>query len=90
MRVADLVAAAGCSHRHLVGGFRDQIGASPKAAAQVLRYQRAARLLGRATLTPTTVAMVCGYADQSHLTREFLRFAGTTPAALLRRQQQLA
>jgi AraC-like DNA-binding protein len=30
------------------------------------------------------VAAVCGYADQSHLTREFTRFAGMTPAAALR------
>jgi len=82
VRVVDLVAAAGCSHRHLIAGFREQVGTTPKAAAQVLRYQRAAQLLGRGDLTPARVATVCGYADQSHLTREFARFAGTTPAAL--------
>lgn len=83
VRVADLVAAAGCSHRHLVAGFREQIGATPKTAAQVLRYQRSAQLLGRGNITPAAVAAMCGYADQSHLTREFARFADTTPAALL-------
>jgi len=82
VRVADLVAAAGCSHRHLIAGFRDQVGTTPKTAAQVLRYQRSAQLLGRGDLAPATVATVCGYADQSHLTREFARFAGTTPASL--------
>lgn len=85
VRIADLAGAAGCSHRHLIAGFREQIGATPKTAAQVLRYQRAAQLLSRGDLTPATVATMCGYADQSHLTRVFTRFAGTTPAAL--RQQ---
>lgn len=81
IRVADLVQAAGCSHRHLVTGFRDQIGTTPKAAAQVLRYQRAAQLLSRGDLSLATVATMCGYADQAHLTRAFTRFAGITPAA---------
>ncbi|MGI9157388.1 MAG: helix-turn-helix transcriptional regulator [Marmoricola sp.] len=79
VRVADLVAAAGCSHRHLIAGFRDQIGTTPKTAAQVLRYQHAAQLLNRGDLTPATVATICGYADQSHLTREFTRFCRHHP-----------
>lgn len=81
VRVAALVDGAGCSHRHLVAQFRQQVGATPKTAARVLRYARAARLLARGDLRPAQVAAVCGYADQSHLTREYAVFAGTTPAA---------
>jgi transcriptional regulator GlxA family with amidase domain len=81
VRVADLADGAGCSHRHLVSRFREQVGATPKTAARVLRYSRAARLLALGHLAPAQVAAVCGYADQSHLTREFTRFAGTTPGA---------
>lgn len=82
VRIDALAHGAGCSHRHLVAQFREQVGATPKTAARVLRYARAARLLARGDLPPGHVAAVCGYADQSHLTREFARFAGTTPASL--------
>lgn len=84
IRVADLAEAVGCGQRHLVAGFRAQIGVTPKRAARVLRYERAARLLARGDLPVVQVAAMCGYADQAHLTREFTRFAGLTPAVVRR------
>lgn len=83
VRVGDLADGAGCSHRHLVQRFREQVGATPKTAARVLRYSRAARLLVRGDLRPVQVAALCGYADQAHLTREYAAFAGTTPGAVM-------
>lgn len=80
VRVADLAEGAGCSHRHLVARFREQVGLTPKTAARVLRFERATRLLARGD-TPVQVAATCGYADQPHLIREFGRLAGTTPGA---------
>jgi AraC-like DNA-binding protein len=80
--VADLADGAGCSHRHLVARFREQIGATPKTAARVLRYARAARLLARGDLPLSQVAALCGYADQPHMTREFATLAETTPGAV--------
>lgn len=68
----------------MVAGFRAQIGVTPKRAARVLRYERAARLLARGDLPVVQVAAMCGYADQAHLTREFTRFAGLTPAVVRR------
>lgn len=81
VRVGDLVAGTGCSHRRLVALFRQQVGTTPKMAARVLRYERAARLLAAGHVSLARVAAVCGYADQPHLTREFRRFSGITPAA---------
>ncbi|MBC8091667.1 MAG: AraC family transcriptional regulator, partial [Pseudonocardia sp.] len=57
----------------------------PKPAARVLRFQRAAELLVpttgtcRGAITISEVAADCGYADQSHLVREFHALAGCTP-----------
>jgi AraC-like DNA-binding protein len=80
-RVDKLVSDAGCSHRHLAKLFRSQVGVNPKAAARLLRFERAARMLATGRVSPSRVAAVCGYADQPHLTREFGRLAGVTPAA---------
>lgn len=82
VRVDDLTRGAGCSHRHLVAKFREQIGATPKTAARILRYERATRLLTRRDTVLAQVAAACGYADQAHMTREFTLLAGTTPAAV--------
>ncbi len=54
----------------------------PKTAAALVRFNRALGLL-ESGLKPADVAHACGYADQPHLTREFRRFAGTTPVAFL-------
>ena len=37
-------AELGCSRRHLVAGFREQVGVSPKLSAGILRFQRAVAL----------------------------------------------
>jgi AraC-like DNA-binding protein len=79
--VADLADETGWSRRHFTARFSEQIGLSPKAAAQVVRFGRAAHLLqapgGRSI---AEVAAVAGYADHSHLVREFRRRAGCTPS----------
>ncbi|GEL18067.1 helix-turn-helix transcriptional regulator [Pseudonocardia asaccharolytica] len=76
--VAALAAEAGWSRRHLLTRFRDQIGLAPKPAARVLRFSRAAQLLVAGSAA-ADVAATCGYADQSHLVREFRALAGCTP-----------
>ncbi|MFC7305435.1 helix-turn-helix domain-containing protein [Streptomyces monticola] len=74
-RLADEV---GWSVRQLESRFREQIGLSPKAAARVLRLQRARRLLA-AGLTQAETAAACGFYDQSHLSGEFRAMTGCTP-----------
>jgi AraC-like DNA-binding protein len=79
MRVGELADALGCSRRHLVNAFADEIGAPPKLAARMVRFERARRRLGSAPLA--RLAAECGYADQAHLAREFSEFAGRPPTA---------
>ncbi len=79
--VAALVHASGVSHRHFVAVFRRTTGFAPKTFAQLRRFQRALDHAARSAAGWAEIALACGYSDQSHLQREFLRFAGVTPGA---------
>ncbi|MEU9831033.1 AraC family transcriptional regulator [Streptosporangium sp. NPDC048047] len=79
--IAALAGELGWSHRHLVSRFRDQIGLAPKAAARVLRFERATARL-RTGAPPAEVAAACGYYDQAHMNRDFKVMAGVTPGTL--------
>ena len=59
--------------------LRREVGLSPKRFARLARFRSAIDRLATSTLA--TVAVECGYADQSHLTHEFRGLAGTTPSA---------
>jgi AraC-like DNA-binding protein len=83
-RIADLVAETGRSHRHVTTRFRQQVGLTPKAAAGIIRFERAAPAVSAGGASLAEIAARYGYADQSHLTRAFARLAGATPAAFAR------
>ena len=83
-RVADVARAVGWSERHLAARFRAEIGLTPKAAARVIRFDRARRMIP--ATDGAVVAAVCGYADQPHLVRDFVEFTGLTPTCLARRR----
>ncbi|MGW0738608.1 helix-turn-helix domain-containing protein [Streptomyces sp. NPDC002817] len=78
MPVPRLAEEVGWSVRQLESRFREQIGLGPKAAARVLRLQRARRLLAAGRGQAETAA-VCGYYDQAHLSGEFKAMTGCTP-----------
>ncbi len=81
VRVADVAREVGWSERHLAARFRTEVGLTPKAAARVIRFDRARRLVPR--LPGATVAATCGFADQAHLVRDFVAFTGLGPRAWL-------
>jgi AraC-like DNA-binding protein len=80
-RVENLAIEAGWSRKRLWSRFGSQIGLSPKRAAQLVRFDHAAHRLA-AGESPALVAADGGYADQSHLHREVMGFAGMTPTAV--------
>lgn len=94
LRVRELAQELRCSRRHLSARFSEQVGLPPKTLARLLRFGRAARLLGAgplsespggwaaAPLSLTEIAQECGYYDQAHLNRDFREFAGLAPTEL--------
>jgi len=82
--VAEVADEVGYSRRHLGSLLRAEIGLSPKEYQRVARFERSRSLLvaaataGRVSLAD--VAARAGYADQAHLTREWVRLAGCSPS----------
>jgi len=86
--VTEIQRETGYSAKHFIALFRAAVGSTPK---QYLRIQRFGRVLERLatrqsgtlaagqTGTLCEIAAATGYADQSHLTREFRELAGITP-----------
>jgi AraC-like DNA-binding protein len=84
VRIGALVEQSGWSHRRLVTRLRDHVGLSPKSAAAVVRFEYAVHELSAQEI-PGGLAELAyrrGYSDQSHLTREVARYAGTSPGSL--------
>ena len=87
--VAELAERLGVSERQLHRRCTTAIGYGPKVLDRVLRFRRFLHLAGSppgAGRPPgglAGLAAAAGYADQSHLTRECGRLAGTTPARLV-------
>jgi AraC-like DNA-binding protein len=78
VRVGDCANAVGWSRRRLLDRFTAEFGMAPKRAARVARLQASRRMLhGGEPLARTAAA--CGYADQSHLTREWVALTGHSP-----------
>jgi AraC family transcriptional regulator len=84
--LGDLAKECGVHPSHLARSFRLYYGRSIGAYVRELRVSRAKDLL----LSPSRqvsladVALACGFADQSHLTRVFRRLEGVTPARFRR------
>jgi AraC-like DNA-binding protein len=83
LRLHDLSMVIGISPTRLLRGFEAAYGLTPHRYQQSRRIAKARRMvLAGAPLAE--VAAACGYADQSHLNRWFLRIQGTTPGRLRR------
>src|SRR5262245_16202570 len=81
--VSGLAAEFGLSPRHLHRRFLDEVGVSPKRLERLARFARAWRqaVMGP-PVTWADLALANGYADQSHLVREFRTFGARPPAHL--------
>ena len=82
VRVDTLAEEIGWSRRHLTEVFRAEFGVSPSTARRLARFEVATGLLrDDRPRSLSEVAAHAGYADQSHLSREWVRLAGASPTA---------
>lgn len=87
--IGRVVDAVDLSHRHFIARFRDATGLTPKRYARVQRFRRLLRAFAAAPARAwIDLALDAGYSDQSHCSREFREFAGTTPQAWRRNAER--
>jgi AraC family transcriptional regulator len=81
-----LAQQAGFSAYHFARLFRQTTGESPHQLVMRLRVERAQQLLRTTDAPIAHIAVACGFANQSHLSRIFVRQVGRTPRAYRRDQ----
>ncbi len=79
--LTELAAACGLSSSHFARGFKLATGLPPHRWLLAERVALARRLMETTALSLAEIALECGFADQSHLTRVFSRAMGSTPGA---------
>jgi AraC-like DNA-binding protein len=87
LRIDQLARHLDLSQKRLIGLFQAELGMAPKTIAQLLRFNRALRLLyqeQRPSLSE--MALDCGYYDQAHFNRDFRAYCGFSPTELLERR----
>jgi len=89
MPVSQVAAAAHATVRTLERNFKQSSGYTVKDVSGLIRFERVRNQLW---LNPdsnlASLAHELGYTDQSHLSREFKRYSGTTPAAFARKARK--
>jgi len=66
----------------LLRNFQKSLGITPHEYLQAFRIIQARKLISTG-ISLTDVAMLCGFSDQSHLTRVFKKKVGVTPGQFL-------
>jgi AraC family transcriptional regulator len=75
----EVAAAIGLSKSHFSRAFKSTLGISPMAYVAGRRVEHAKHRMMASAETLAEVALDCGFADQSHLNRQFRRVVGVSP-----------
>lgn len=79
--IADIAEACGLSRSYFIKAFRQTVGTTPHRWLLEQRVQKAQELLRVPGRSITDVALLCGFADQAHMTRVFTSLVGVSPGA---------
>ena len=89
MPVSEVAAAAHATVRTLERKFKQSSGYTVKDVSGLMRFEQVRnQLWSNPDCNITGLAHELGYTDQSHLSREFKRYSGTTPAAFARKAKK--
>jgi AraC family transcriptional regulator len=77
----DMATVAGLGQHHFSTLFGQSMGRSPYRYVIEQRIERAKRQLRQQDAVIIDIALACGFADQSHLTKHFRKLVGVTPRA---------
>jgi AraC family transcriptional regulator len=83
-----LARACELSNRHFTRAFRQSTGMAAHQWLQNRRIEKAKQLLEESSASLSSIALDCGFADQSHLTRTFSRVVGSTPGTWRRAKRE--
>jgi len=81
----ELSKIAGMSKYHYLRSFKEATGLTPHLYLNVLRVERAKRMLLSSQDQISVIASECGFADQAHMTRAYKKIYGTTPTAIVKK-----
>ena len=83
MSTQHMADAAGTSRQHLTRLLHEMVGVSPKLYGRLARFHSTLKCVQPKERRPSAeLAIEMGYADQSHMIREFRHFSSLTPEAL--------
>jgi AraC-like DNA-binding protein len=86
-----LIKLTGYTERHIERMFIKSIGISPKRFSDVIKLHHFLKRLKKEQpgKNLTSLAYEAGYADQSHLVKEFKKFTGLTPKTYINKAEKL-
>ena len=77
----DLSQKVGYSQKHIIKMFKDHVGVTPKEYLKVIRFQKAIQEIeANHEINWTSLALDCGFYDQSHFISDFKDFSGYKPS----------
>ena len=88
MTLDALAQVAGMSRYHFIRRFKQTMNESPYHYLIGQRLEQAKQLLKVSHLSIAEIAIACGFANQSHLTRHFKQRVGITPQIFRKATQQ--
>jgi AraC family transcriptional regulator len=79
LSILDLATLTSMSESHFSRSFKKSVGIAPYQYLRQQRVERAKQLLEQRSIEISTIALDCGFANQTHLTKAFRQITGMTP-----------